>query len=265
MRPYNLHLPVVGDRASTVGNLRFNFDTMPGGQATDSFIMNSLSLGVGERFEIGIIPWVYAFDQQSVMEHGITAKYNFYKSQDVQWSVGLSQIKIGMTAKENSIIDGAGFKSEMRMSQIWNYSFLAFNYTPHERSFNIGLTLKYSSIDYLSILNGYSVYELDGINYNTPINLVSSTSSYQSSFSVDSNFQVDGQHWIGAALGSGSLSSRLNIADGVDEEVGIDSKIRYLTGISYINRGKFGYFEDVRVSAIYFEGSGFNFGISSIF
>lgn len=56
------HFPITGDRAATIGHLKVNFDKMPGGQANDSIFLNSLSLGIGQRLEVGIIPWVYTQD-----------------------------------------------------------------------------------------------------------------------------------------------------------------------------------------------------------
>jgi hypothetical protein len=261
---YNLHLPVVGDRASTVGNFNFNFDTMPGGQASDSIILNSLTVGIGERVEVGIIPWAYAMGSE-LIEHGITAKYNFYKSDEMLWAVGLSQIKMSMSESENSTANGSGFRYKMNLSHVWNYSFLAFNFMPKGKAFNLGITLKHASIEYLSFVRGSSFYKVDGKSNQIPILNELKKSSSQSSFSIDSNFQVDGLHWLGVATGTGSLSSRLNIEDGVDEENGIDSRIRYLAGLSYIYRGELLSFNDINLSLVYFEGSGTNLGFSSTF
>lgn len=262
----NIHLPIMGDRAETIGHLKVNFDKMPGGQATDSFVMNSISLGIGSRVELGIIPWVYAIVDNDFMKYGVTLKYNFYKSEEFQWAIGGSQIKGELQGKsDDRDSDSLGSIYSSRMDQWWNYQFLSVNYTPQDKRYNLGFTFKYTEIKSTASFKGSYAYEYDDKTIHHPLGSTSSDGSYSSTLTFDMNYQLKSHNWLGLALGTASLSSKLNIDDHGDEELESSSRIRYILGTSYIYRKKLGFLNTPRLSALLFEGDGVQFGFSTFF
>jgi hypothetical protein len=260
----NLHLPILGDRAETIGNLKVNFDKMPGGQATDSFVMNSISLGLGSRVEIGIIPWVYSGGNESFMKYGATIKYNFYKGREFQWAIGGSQIKGQMEEETNDRDEnGYGSKQSFKMDHWWNYQFVSVNYTPIDKRYNLGLTFKYTEIKSTSSVKGSYAYEFENKKIDYPLSLSSTDASYNSTLTFDMNYQLKSYNWVGMAIGTGSLGSRLNIDDSIDEETESNARVRYVLGTSYIYRKKLGFLDTPRLSVLLFEGDGVQFGFST--
>jgi hypothetical protein len=261
----NIHFPIMGDSASTVGHFQFNFDKMPGGQATDSVVMNALSLGLGSRVELGLIPWVYSNGNDSFLKYGITLKYNFYKGKEIQWAIGGSQIKgqFKETTYEKDE-NGNGPDYRVKFDQWWNYQFVSVNYTPVDEKYNLGVTLKYTEIVSKSFVNGHYNTSLNGTNVAYPVSSANDDSHYQSTLTVDMNYQLKSHNWVGLAVGTASINSRLNISDEVDEENGHTSRVRSLVGASYIYRKKMNFLDTPRVSVVYFEGEGFLFGFSTL-
>jgi hypothetical protein len=259
---YNKHYPIFGDRASTVGHLRLNFDKMPGGQSADSFIMNSLTLGLGDRFEIGVIPWVYMFGNNEVIKYGVCLKYNFYKSDTIQISYGATQIKSQMKAED----DGQDQNLEYDFNyQRWNnYQTVSANYTPQSSRFNFGATLKYTEIVARAAVNGTYMVELEGSKVPYPINQKMNEGEYSSTVSLDMNYHLKSNSWIGFALGSSSLQTQLN-PGGQEEDEEMLNKIRYTAGLSYIYRKKISVFQDPRLYMTYFEAHGTTVGMATLF
>lgn len=89
----NQHYSLLGDSSRTVGHGGVNFNHMPGGYVTDSVMLNSLTVGLSDYFEIGIMPWAYA--SGDIVEHTFAAKLNFFKTENWQLGAGFSQIKLG--------------------------------------------------------------------------------------------------------------------------------------------------------------------------
>jgi len=260
----NIHLPIMGDRASTIGHLRINFDKMPGGQATDSIVLNAVSVGLGSRVEFGVIPWVVAAGNSDFFKYGITLKYNFYKGKNFQWAIGGSQLKAQLKDESNDQDEnGVGSDYRVKVNQWWNYQFISVNYTPSNRKFNLGLTLKYTEIISKSSITGNYAYEYDGIRSNYPIFAENTEASYSSTVTFDMNYQLKSYRWLGLALGTASLSSRLNVNESEDSETNESARIRKIIGMSYILRKKISIFDTPRLSVLYFEGDGIQFGFST--
>ena len=263
----NTHFPVTGDRASTIGHLKMNFDKMPGGQANDSVFLNSLSLGLGERVEVGVIPWVYTQEANTFFKYGMTLKYNFYKSEEIQVTVGGSQIKGLFKDTSNSSSENTVSKFDTQVSQWMNYLFTSINYSPKDAKLSYGLTIKYTEIVQRTIVHGGSRIEYDGQSFYYPHNMNKASIDPQNFYSLDLNYQLTDIHWLGLSVGTASLQSKLN-ADTVSEEddsLRESERIRYILGSSYIYYSKWGAFENPRISITYFEANGFSSGFSVTF
>lgn len=262
-----IHYPILGDRATTVGHLKINFDKMPGGQVGDSVIMNAISVGLGERVEFGFIPWVYAFDQSDFFQYGMVLKYNFYKSKTFQIAAGVSQIKGLLEQSENQVNENGSFNYSTAYHQWWNYSFISLNYTPIGERYNFGITVKYTEVKSSTSVRGVYDYKNaeTGFAIEYPVNQYKTDSTYQDTITLDMNYLVKSYHWIGLSLGTASLNSKLNMDEEMDEEIGNSSKKRYVLGTSYIHRNKIWLLQDPRISVSYFEGHGLNYGFSSTF
>ncbi len=262
----NVHFPVLGDKATTVKPWHLNFDKMPGGQSTDSIVMNSLSLGVGSRVELGVIPWVYTTGNEAFMRYGVTAKYNFYKGQEFQWAVGGSQIKGEMKESTKELDEkGYGPDYQVKMNQFWNYLFSSVNYTPHGSRYNFGITLKYTEIKSKSLVRGVYNTEIYDKKVPYPVSSSNTDTTYQTTTTFDMNYQLRSHHWVGAAFGTASLTTKLNTDSVGDDEMNEEARVRYVIGTSYIHKRKLGIIEDPRLSLIVFEGDGAQFGFSTTF
>ncbi len=263
----NTHFPVTGDRASTIGHLKVNFDKMPGGQANDSVFLNSLSLGLGERLEVGAIPWVYTQGANSFFKYGMTLKYNFYKSKEFQMAFGGSQIKGLFKNTSSSTSENTVSKFDTQVSQWMNYLFTSINYAPKDSKFSYGFTFKYTEIVQRTIVHGGTSTEFEGQSLYYPYNMNDVSIDPQNFYSMDLNYQLTDIHWLGLSVGTASLQSKLN-ADTVSEEddsLRESERIRYILGSSYIYYSKWGAFENPRISITYFEANGFSSGFSVTF
>lgn len=87
---------------TTVGHLRFNFEPAPGNfsrEMDDSLFLNTLSIGIGERFEVGTVPLLNLIGQT----RNLTMKYNFYRTEDVSLAVGYSLMRSVFEDNESHI------------------------------------------------------------------------------------------------------------------------------------------------------------------
>lgn len=264
-QPGNEHFPIIGDRAATVGSWKINFDKMPGGQPGDSFATNSISVGLGERLELGILPWVYLVDSDGFLKYGITGKYNLYKTKLFQASLGATQLKGQFKDNQFSNSDGDLIDIRTRVDQWFNYMFFTLNFTPPDRPYNLGATVKYTEIIQRTLTTGGATLNSDLGSFYFPLNSNNSLTAYETTISVDGNYQLKGHHWMGLALGTGRLNSKLNATDYDDPEISKSEKIRYLAGASYIYRNKVLGMQDPRISVLYYEADGAQFGFSATF
>ncbi len=242
---YN-HYSLIGDNAQTVGHLKLNFDKMPGGQINDSFFMNSLTLGLGKRFELGFIPWSHSTRSESLgSEYSLASKFNFYKSQEFQMSLGWSQIKFsGNDNFENHDEDTSILGSTFL--QYWmNYYSFSINYTPRGKDYNLGLTFKYTHLKQRVKLNS----KINSVSYKDDLNMIIENQFHENTISLDFNKQIFANHWYGLALGTSSLSTRLESND----EEGL-YKPRLTTAFSYIYKKRMKYITSPRLSIAFFEG-----------
>jgi len=72
---------------TTVGHLKFNFEPPSGTISNHSdrhFLLNSISVGLGERFELGTVPLLDLFGQM----RNITLKYNYFRDNEVSLAAG---------------------------------------------------------------------------------------------------------------------------------------------------------------------------------
>ena len=253
----SIHFPVMGDKATTVKNFKLNFDKMPGGQVTDSVGMNAISLGLGPRVEIGFIPWVYlGHNDDSFLRYGYTFKYNFYKSRRFQWALGTTQIKGELS--ESSSFEDSYF--HMNFEQNWNYYFLAMNYTPDSSLYNCGITLKHTKVHSFATVKGKSSYQLLDETITQSHFTVDRQAAYNTSLTLDMNYHLKRSHWLGMALGTASLNSRLNINDKYDEENNSSSKTRYVVGSSYIYQDISVFLITQEFQSLYLKALGLNLG-----
>jgi hypothetical protein len=77
---------------TTVGHLRFNFEPAPGNTSRsydDNFALSTLSIGIGERFEVGTVPLLSLFGQTP----NLTMKFNFYRTDEISLAVGYSLMR----------------------------------------------------------------------------------------------------------------------------------------------------------------------------
>ncbi|MBD63583.1 MAG: hypothetical protein CME62_00110 [Halobacteriovoraceae bacterium] len=267
---YHTHFPVIGDQATTVGHLKVNFDRMPGGQFGDSIVLNSLSLGLGERIEIGVLPWVYAVEDNDFFKYAVTFKYNVIKDKNYQIAFGGTQIK-GQFKDSSFSSEEGSFSSytsdyDFEVNNWFNYLFTSINMTPRDSTLNYGLTLKYSEVIQRTSVRGRITNQYsDGTRFDLPINDQTKKHSYLTTYTLDLNKQIKSHHWLGAAIGTGSKISNINAEGDADKATAEASRVRHLIGFSYIYRKKLSFLTDPRISVVYFEGLGPEFGFSTSF
>ena len=257
---FNRHYPIIGDRASTVGHLKVNFDKMSGGQANDVFMANSLSLGLGERVEIGILPWTMINENKDLIDYSFVFKLNFYKSSQVQWSSGFSYFKnkdILYEGNENKETYAYNYSGQHYSSN--SYFYLSFNYTPQEKKYNLGVTLKRtilrSKTNFQSNINYMTNSDKENPEYaEMEITQNDQDELIENYLAIDFNMYTTKDYWLGFALGRSALQSPLNAKSANRDE---NEKARLNAGISLIKRGTLWKFNDPRVSIVYYEASSF--------
>ena len=107
---FDSHLSLNPD---TVGHLKFNYENFPGALLAErSVYTSSLSLGLGNRWEVGIIPSFYLVPGTMSNDVNFTVKYNLYRSPAFSLAFGFyyNAFVIALKSKELDAIENNPFR-----------------------------------------------------------------------------------------------------------------------------------------------------------
>ncbi|MEK6555123.1 MAG: hypothetical protein AABZ31_07785, partial [Bdellovibrionota bacterium] len=122
------------------------FETFPGGNVYTSFLTNSLSMGVFNRFQIGTAPVFYAADEH---EHNFNFKTNFIRRRYFQFGFGFSQFRFRLKNNEVQEIDGS-IKKNINIDL--NFVFITMNYREPGSKYAFGYNFSYGETNSNSAL-----------------------------------------------------------------------------------------------------------------
>ncbi len=133
--------PNITTAAMTNGPWKLSYETFPGASGLSAWPYNSLSIGIGTRFQVGTTPLFYA-----VKEHksNINVKWNFYQGEQLYIAIGITSVKWALpTGIEVIESDGnTTYIDELSLST----GGLSLNYFFKNSKFAIGFNLNYSDI-----------------------------------------------------------------------------------------------------------------------
>ena len=135
---FDSHLSLNPD---TVGHLKFNYDNFPGALLAErSVYTSSLSLGLGKRWEVGIIPAFYLFPGIMSNDVNFTVKYNLYRSQAFSFAFGFyyNAYAFALKSKELDAIENNPFSDRANVVNSGLNTVLSYQLSRH---YSLGLTL----------------------------------------------------------------------------------------------------------------------------
>lgn len=97
----NPHLfnPVATSNSRTLGQWKVAFQRNPGANLNANILVNSLSLGVSERIEVGVVPIFYGMEAH---KSNYNVKYNFWRGEDADWALNLSETRFETEIKDSN-------------------------------------------------------------------------------------------------------------------------------------------------------------------
>lgn len=158
--------PHITSNAITRYPWKLAFERPVGGNLNTSILLNALVLAVHDRVEVGTVPLLFADDLYTV-----TLKYNFWRSERFNWSLGLATYKFSILLEPDS-----------PLSNIYNWTLssqnieLVLNYIPQWTYLKFGLTQTFASSSFrgsLGLSKVKSILEHDyefGIDVSYPCN-----------------------------------------------------------------------------------------------
>lgn len=248
----NQHYSILGDSAQTGGHLSVNFEPMPGGHVTDHIILNSLTLGITDYFEIGTLPWIYATSSEH-LDYALVAKANLYNGKNWQFGLGVSQIKLGL--KNNSSDEQIEFAYNTQ--SWWSYGAISLNFTPQAQRWNVGLTFKHSNITSVSTFS-LKMKDPTFVQFSQPSQTRRETFAHDS-WNIEANYQLHDKYWIGASAGR---SRNETIMTTLAEEI---PNLQNAYGVSLIYRDNLWILKDSQFALVHFEDGGFSSLFSTSF
>ena len=126
-----VYYPHITINSTTLKPGQVSFQTTPGGSITSTFLINSLSVGVLQRLEIGTIPIFYLNNQH---KYNFNLKWNYYKSKTFRASLGYTRILFDLSKG-----DFQGFQNPPTEYTLTYFSF-SFNYLFEMINLQIGFT-----------------------------------------------------------------------------------------------------------------------------
>ncbi len=86
-RDFHSHL---SQNARTLGPGKWSYQPYPASSSANSFFANSISVGIGQRFEIGTVPVYWMSNSPDRLTQNANFKYNFYRSEQHGFSLAYS-------------------------------------------------------------------------------------------------------------------------------------------------------------------------------
>lgn len=90
--------PHLTTTARTAGPWGLTFETFPGANGLQTFLVDSLALGIGERFQVGIVPLFFLVPGH---EFNLNLKWNFLNFEKLQFGIGVTQFWMHAEANPN--------------------------------------------------------------------------------------------------------------------------------------------------------------------
>lgn len=104
--------PVATSNSRTLGQWKVAFQRNPGANLNSNILVNSLSLGVSERFEVGVVPIFYGMESH---KSNFNLKYNFWRGEDADWALNLSETRFITEIKD---VDGNMEKPDLILTTV---------------------------------------------------------------------------------------------------------------------------------------------------
>jgi hypothetical protein len=86
----HLFNPVATSNSRTLGQWKVAFQRNPGANLNSTLLVNSLSVGLLPRVEVGVVPIYYGVEAH---KSNFNLKYNFWRGDDADWAFGLSETR----------------------------------------------------------------------------------------------------------------------------------------------------------------------------
>jgi hypothetical protein len=175
----NPHLfnPVATSNSRTLGQWQVAFQRNPGANLNSNLLVNSLSVGLSLRFDVGVVPIFYGMEAH---KSNYNAKYNFWRGEDADWALNVSETRFRTELKD---VNGNIEKPDLILTTVG----LSTNYHP----------------DYLdSIVSAFAANSCGRIDSKDAMVLVYSIKC-TTEYGMDWQIPVKDRQWV--TLGWGQL------------------------------------------------------------